>query len=84
LSPTFDFLWVIPGIFFEFLNPPAGYTTELTLMDADGNNVHALTADQQVVADNQWSADGTRIIFRETNPVDQTTRIRIVTFDDCL
>jgi len=84
LDPTFDFLWVIPGIFFEFLNAPAGYTTELTLMDADGNNVHALTADQQVVADNQWSADGMKIIFRETNPVDQTTRIRIVTFDDCL
>ncbi|MGO9833506.1 MAG: TolB family protein [Polyangiaceae bacterium] len=84
LSPVFDFLWIIPGIFFEFLNPPAGYTTELTLMDADGNNVHALTADQQVVADNQWSADGTRIIFRETDPVGQTTRIRVVTFDDCM
>jgi hypothetical protein len=45
---------------------------------------NALTADQQVVADNPWSADGTKIIFRETNSVDQTTRIRIVTFDDCL
>jgi Tol biopolymer transport system component len=83
LSPTYDFLWIIPGIFFEFLNPPAGYTSELTLMDADGNNVHPLTADKQVVADSQWSFDGTKIIFRETNPSDQSTRIRVLTFDDC-
>ena len=83
ISPTFDFLWCVPGIFFEFLNPPAGYTSELTLMDADGNNTHPLTMDKQVVADSQWSFDGNKIIFRETNPTDQTTRIRVLTFDDC-
>ncbi len=85
ISPTYDFLWIIPGIFFEFLHPPAGYTSELTLMDADGSNVHQLTNDQQVVADNQWSFDGKKIIFRETENTNaaQTTRIRVLTFDDC-
>ncbi len=83
IAPTYDFLWIIPGIFFEFLHPPAGYTTELTLMDADGSNVHPLTSDQQVVADSQWSFDGTKIIFRESDPSGQTTRIRVLTFDDC-
>jgi Tol biopolymer transport system component len=83
ISPVLDFLWIIPGIFFEFLNAPAGYTSELTLMNADGSNIHALTNEQQVIADSQWSFDGTRIIFRETNPKDQSTRIRILTFDDC-
>jgi Tol biopolymer transport system component len=83
LAPTYDFLWIIPGIFFEFLHPPAGYTSELTLMDADGSNVHALTMDQQVIADNQWSFDGTKIIFRETDVSGQSTRIRVLTFDDC-
>jgi Tol biopolymer transport system component len=83
LAPTFDFLWIVPGIFFEFLNPPAGYTTELTLMDADGNNVHALTDDQMVIADNQWSFDGTKIIFRETSSTGQGTKLRVLTFDDC-
>jgi Tol biopolymer transport system component len=83
LTPVFDFLWVIPGIFFEFLNPPAGYTTELTLMDADGQNVHALTGDQLVVADSEWSFDGTKIIFRQTTNAGQTTKIRVLTFDDC-
>ncbi len=83
LSPAFDFLWVIPGIFFEFLNPPAGFTTELTLMDADGQNLHNLTNDQQVVADNQWSFDGKKIIFRHSASAGQTTRIRVLTFDDC-
>jgi len=83
LAPTFDFLWIVPGIFFEFLNPPAGYTTELTLMDADGNNVHALTDDQMVIADNQWSFDGTKIIFRETSSTGQGTMLRVLTFDDC-
>jgi Tol biopolymer transport system component len=83
LSPVFDFLWVIPGIFFEFLNPPAGYTTELTLMDADGQNVHALTSDKLVVADSEWSADGTKIIFRQSTSTGQTTNIRVLTFDDC-
>lgn len=83
ISPAFDFFWVIPGIFFEFLNPPAGFTTELTLMDADGQNLHKLTDDQQVVADNQWSFDGKKIIFRQSSNTGQTTRIRVLTFDDC-
>jgi Tol biopolymer transport system component len=83
LTPTYDFLWIIPGIFFEFLNPPAGYTSELTIMDTDGSNIHALTNDKQVVADNQWSFDGTKIIFRQTEPNGQVTRIRVLTFDDC-
>jgi Tol biopolymer transport system component len=83
LSPVFDFLWVIPGIFFEFLNPPAGYTTELTLMDADGQNLHPLTSDKLVVADSQWSFDGTKIIFRQSSSTGQTTTIRVLTFDDC-
>ncbi len=83
ISPTYDFLWIIPGIFFEFLHPPAGYTSELTLMDADGSNTHPLTSDQQVVADSQWSFDGTKIIFRQTDNTTQATRIRVLTFDDC-
>ena len=83
ISPVFDFLWIVPGIFFEFLNPPAGYTSELTLMDADGQNVHPLTKDQQVVADSEWSFDGTKIIFRESASNGQVTRIRVLTFDDC-
>jgi Tol biopolymer transport system component len=83
LSPTYDFLWIMPGLLFEFLHPPAGYTSELTLMDADGSNVHPLTSDQQVVADNQWSFDGKKIIFRQTDSGGQSTRIRVLTFDDC-
>jgi Tol biopolymer transport system component len=83
IAPTFDFLWIIPGIFFEFLHPPAGYTTELTIMDADGSNLHALTSDQQVVADSQWSFDGKKIIFRQSSNTAQSTRIRVLTFDDC-
>jgi Tol biopolymer transport system component len=83
ISPVYDFLWVIPGIFFEFLNPPAGYTTELTIMDADGQNLRALTSEQLVVADSQWSPDGKKIIFRHTSNSGQTTRIRVLTFDDC-
>jgi dipeptidyl aminopeptidase/acylaminoacyl peptidase len=38
VSPLYDFFWIVPGILFEF-EPPAGYTTELTLQDADGANV---------------------------------------------
>jgi len=83
ISPAFDFLWVIPGIFFEFLNPPAGFTTELTIMDADGQNLHQLTTDNLVTADNEWSADGTKIIFRQSSNTGQTTSIRVLTFDDC-
>jgi len=85
ISPIFDFLWVVPGVFFEFLNQPAGYSSELTLMDADGSNIHALTDYGKVIADNQWSPDGTRIIFRETDTStpNNTTTIRLLTFDDC-
>jgi Tol biopolymer transport system component len=83
LSPIEDWLWIVPGIFFEFANPPAGYTTELTLMDADGNNLRQLTNDNQVVADNQWSFDSRKIIFRQSDAVTNVSRIRLVTFDDC-
>jgi Tol biopolymer transport system component len=82
LSPIMDFFWIVPGIFFEFANPPAGYTTELTMMSTDGTHLQQLTADNQVVADNQWSEDGRRIIFRQSAE-DGTSRIRILTFDDC-
>jgi Tol biopolymer transport system component len=83
LAPVFDFLWVVPGIFFSFLNPPAGYTSELSIMDVDGQNVRALTNDNLVVADSQWSADGHKIIFRQSSSDGQTTKIRVLTFDDC-
>jgi Tol biopolymer transport system component len=84
LSPIEDFFWIVPGIFIDFGNPPAGYTTELTLMDADGTNLQQLTFDNEVVADNEWSPDGERIIFRQTNALTQVSRIRLLTFDDCL
>jgi Tol biopolymer transport system component len=83
LSPIEDFFWIVPGIFAEFAAPPAGYTTELSLMSADGTQVRELTTDNQVVADNQWSADGRRVIFRQTDPVSMSSRIRLLTFDDC-
>jgi Tol biopolymer transport system component len=83
LSPVYDFLWIVPGIFFEFANPPAGYTTELTLADADGTDVQQLTNDNQVVADNEWSTDSRQVIYRQTDPTTGTTRIRLLTFDDC-
>jgi Tol biopolymer transport system component len=82
LSSIYDFFWIIPGIVFEF-EPPAGYTTELTLMDADGNNVRRLTDDGKVVADSQWDATGRRIVFRQSDPVTGENKIRILTFDDC-
>src|SRR5258708_40105798 len=84
ITPAFDFLWVIPGIFFEFLNPPAGYDTELTIMDADGQNLRALTSDQLVVADSEWSFDGKKIIVRQSNNTGQATKSRLLTFDDCM
>jgi Tol biopolymer transport system component len=83
LSPILDFFWIVPGIFFEFENPPAGYTTELTLADADGTNLQRLTTDNQVVADNQWSFDSRRIIFRQSSALTGDTKIRLLTFDDC-
>jgi Tol biopolymer transport system component len=84
ISPVYDFLWIGPGILFDMI-PPAGYSTELTLMDADGSNLERLTRDNQVVADNEWSADGRRIVFRQTNAwaSGNPTKIRILTFDDC-
>ena len=82
ISPVFDFFWIVPGIVLQF-EPPAGYTSELTLMDADGGNVQRLTADDRIVADNEWSSDGRRIVFRESDAATNTTAIRILTFDDC-
>ncbi len=83
ISPIFDFLWIGPGIVFD-MAAPDGYSTELTLMDADGTHVQRLTADNLIVADNEWSPDGKRIIFRQTNPAgDRSSKIRILTFDDC-
>ena len=52
-------------------------------MDADGQNVQQLTKDNQVVADSEWSFDGTKIIFRQSSSDGQTTRLRVLTFDDC-
>jgi Tol biopolymer transport system component len=52
-------------------------------MDADGAHVQQLTTDDIVVADNQWSSDGTKIIFRQTDTNAGTTKIRLLTFDDC-
>ena len=83
LSPIYDFFWIVPGIFFELANPADGYTTELTLMSADGTHVQPLTQDNLIVADNQWSADGQRIIFRQSSALSPESRIRLLTFDDC-
>jgi Tol biopolymer transport system component len=84
LSPALDFFWIAPAILFEFYNYPAGFSTELTLMDADGGALQRLTFDDQVVADNEWSPDGKRIVFRQTptHPIGPA-RIQILTFDDC-
>jgi Tol biopolymer transport system component len=84
LDATYDFFWIVPGIFFNFINPPVGFSTELTLMNNDGTGITELTTDGQVCADNQWSADSTRILFRQS-PADlgTPTRIRMLTFDDC-
>ena len=40
----------------------------------DGQNVRALTNDSLVVADSQWSADGRKIIFRQSTSNGQTTK----------
>lgn len=84
LSPAFDFFWIAPAILFEFFNPPAGFSTELTMMDADGSHLQRLTFDDQVVADNARSPGGDRIVFRQTpNGPRGPSRIRLLTFDDC-
>jgi Tol biopolymer transport system component len=83
ISPLYDFFWIVPGILFEF-EPPAGYSTELTLQDADGSNVRALTHDRKIVADNEWSMDGRRIVFRQSDIVSGANAIRVLTFEDCL
>jgi len=43
-----------------------------------------LTEDDEVVADNEWSPDATRILFRQT-PVGtgKAAKLRLLTFDDC-
>ena len=82
--PLMDFFWMVPGIFFEILNHPAGYATELSLMDADGGKIQRLTFEGMIVADNEWSPDGRRIIFRQQQPrIFGAGQIRILTFDDC-
>jgi Tol biopolymer transport system component len=83
LSPIYDFFWIVPGIFFELADPVNGYTTELTIMSADGTHVQQLTSDNLIVADNQWSADGTKIIFRQSSALSPASRIRVLSFDDC-
>lgn len=84
LSPLYDFFWIVPGIFFEILNHPAGYATELALMDADGNNMQQLTSEGEIIADNEWSPDGKRIVFRQQQPkLFGAGKIRVLTFDDC-
>jgi Tol biopolymer transport system component len=84
LSPIQDYFWIAPAILFSFYNPPAGFSTELTLMDADGGALQRLTLDDQVVADNQWSPDGRRIVFRQTPTRPRgPSRIALLTFDDC-
>jgi hypothetical protein len=84
LSPAYDFFWIAPAILFEFYNPPAGFSTELTMMDADGGNLQRLTFDDQVVADNAWSPDAKRIVFRQTpNHPRGPSRVQILSFDDC-
>ncbi len=84
LSPVWDFLWIAPGIYFSFLDQPAGYSTELTMMDADGTHVQRLTHDGVVIADNEWSPDGQHIVYREASTTAGAPgAIRAVTFDDC-
>ena len=84
LSPVQDWFWIAPAILFSFYNPPAGFSTELTLMDADGGALTRLTLEDQVVADNEWSPDGRRIVFRQTPTRPRgPSRIAMLTFDDC-
>jgi Tol biopolymer transport system component len=83
-SPIYDYWWIVPGIYWAFVNPPSGYSAELTLMNVDGSNLRRLTTDNGVTADNQWSPDGTKILFRQTpTNVANTAVLRVLTFDDC-
>src|SRR5580704_2443962 len=79
ISPLFDFFWIVPGIVVEF-EPPAGYSTELTIMEADGTHARPLTTDGKVVADNEWDASGRRIVFRQSDPVTGDEKLRVLTF----
>ncbi len=83
-SSVYDFWWIVPGIYWSFVNQPAGYSAELTLMNVDGSDIRQLTTDDGVVADNEWSPDGTKIVFRQTpNNATNNAVLRILTFDDC-
>ena len=35
ILPVNDFFWIVPAILYEFVNPPAGFSTELTLKRSD-------------------------------------------------
>lgn len=63
LPPILDFWLVFPATPASFINPPVGYTTELYLMDVDGENIQRLTFAGGVAADNSWSPDGTSIAY---------------------
>jgi hypothetical protein len=52
-------------------------------MDTDGTHVVPLTNDNLVVADNEWSLDGKKIIFRQSSAVTTQTTYKILSFDDC-
>jgi hypothetical protein len=84
LSAAYDFFWIMPGIYLNFLAQPVGFSTELTLMTSDGSELTRLTSDGQVVADNVWSPDAQKILFRQVPyQNDAPAKIRLLTFDDC-
>ena len=64
LPPILDFWLVFPVTPIAFDNPPVGYTTELYLMDANGENIQRLTFAEEVEADNSWSPNGTSLVYR--------------------
>ena len=84
ISPIFDFLWIGPGILFD-MAAPDGYSTELTLMDADGTHVQRLTTGQpdrrrQRV---ERRRPAHHLPAERTRLGDRSNKIRILTFDDC-